>query len=382
MKRPDEFKQRKTLPRVLYAIALDPTQKCGSLEEQIIQLARAFKSSGSLFYPLFICGQESGESMAFRKAGVPFERLDLSTFRWSRLVRLLRLVSQLQITLVNWNFMEMLRNPYLWCLVFLNPTVKHCFTDHVSRAQDRGSSPGILKKSLKRLLSVPYIKVFCVSEFILNDLHSQGFVSRLTLCRHFVNTDRFKPNALVRRKIRERFHAEGRFVLLAVANLIKAKGIDVIIRALAALPENVVLWIVGEGEESESLRQLASGLGLAARVHFHGLRGDVAPYMQAADCLVCPSLWAEAAGLANLEASASGLPIVASRIGGIPEYVKDCLTGFLFSSGDWLELACCIQLLNGDSTLHQQISRNARHWATTNFSATKLVPQYLDLYRE
>ena len=63
------------------------------------------------------------------------------------------------------------------------------------------------------------------------------------------------------------------------------------------------------------------------------------PLLQAADCAVCPSIWSEAAGLVNLEAQACGLPVIARRIGGIPELVEDGRTGFLFTPGDHRELA-------------------------------------------
>jgi len=60
----------KTLPRVLYAVVLDPTLKFGSLEEQIIHLARTFELHDSLFYPLFICREGASEGTAFQEAGV------------------------------------------------------------------------------------------------------------------------------------------------------------------------------------------------------------------------------------------------------------------------------------------------------------------------
>jgi len=104
--------------------------------------------------------------------------------------------------------------------------------------------------------------------------------------------------------------------------------------------------------------------------------------MQAADCFVCPSLWAEAAGLVNLEAAASGLPVIASRIGGIPEYVEDGRTGFLFLPGDHHELTRRVQSLNEDSAMHKKMSAQARAWAVEKFSADSGVLEYLNLYRE
>ena len=82
--------------------------------------------------------------------------------------------------------------------------------------------------------------------------------------------------------------------------------------------------------------------------------------MQAADCLVCPSLWAEAAGLVNLEALSTGLPVVASRIGGIPEYVEDGKTGMLFPPGDHQALAALIRRLMDTPEEYQQLAAAAQ----------------------
>src|SRR5262249_49879111 len=152
----------------------------------------------------------------------------------------------------------------------------------------------------------------------------------LERCLHFINTDRFRPDSGVRAAVRREHGADQRFVALAVANLIPEKGIDIAVRALAEAPAHITLWVVGTGAEGGTLQALSATRGLGERVSFSGQRTLVEPIMQAADCLVCPSLWAEAAGLVNLEALGTGLPVLASRIGGIPEYVDDGVTGYLF----------------------------------------------------
>ena len=371
----------KSLPRVLYAVALDPALKFGSLEEQIVRLARTFELHDGLFYPLFICPEGGNKSIAFQEAGIETECLDLRSFHWARLARLLRLIARRRITLVHWNFTDMLRNSYLWWLTLLRPNVRHCYTDHISRMPGSRQFSGGLKKILKRFLMRRYDKVFCVSQFVLNDLRRQQIRSDLILCRYFINAERFRPDQAMRADLRRQLHVEGSFVLLTVAHLIKEKGIDVVIRALTELPDSVVLWIVGDGDESERLHQLCSELQLTSRVFFHGLQENVAPLMQAADCFVCPSLWSEAAGLVNLEASASGLPVIASRIGGIPEFVEEGRTGFLFTPGDYRELIRCVQFLNEDPGLCQKMSVETRARAMERFAADVRVPEYLDLYR-
>jgi glycosyltransferase involved in cell wall biosynthesis len=371
-----------SLPRVLYAVVLDPTLKFGSLEEQIVFLARSFESRGSLFLPLFICREEASESKVHQKFGIEAECLDLSTFSWARLLRLSQLISCHRISLVHWNFTEMLRNGYVWGVTLLHPNVKHCYTDHISRASGSSLVPGWAKRVLKRLFLRRYNKVFCVSQFVLNDLQRQQIHFNLKRCPQFINTDRFRPDSGARDHLRRKHRAEGCFVVLTVAHLIKEKGIDVLIRAMAEAPANTVLWVVGGGEELESLRQLSSKHQLTSRVSFHGLQMDVAPFMQAADCFVCPSLWEEAVGLVNVEAMASGLPVIASRNGGTPEYVEDGRTGFLFSPGDHHELSRYIRLLDENPDLCREISGHAREHALDKFTIDVGISRYLELYWE
>ena len=113
-----------------------------------------------------------------------------------------------------------------------------------------------------------------------------------------------------------------------------------------------------------------------------GLMRDIEPVLQAADVFVCPSLWGEAAGLVNMEAQAAGLPVIASRIGGIPEVVRDGETGLLFTPGDAGELARHLRRLAVDEVERERLSVRARTWVLERFSPTARLPQLLELYRE
>ena len=113
---------------------------------------------------------------------------------------------------------------------------------------------------------------------------------------------------------------------------------------------------------------------------FSGL-AQVEPFLQGADCFVCPSLWAEAAGLVNLEAMACGLPVVASRIGGIPELVRDEETGLLFTPGDHDELAQRLLDLLQDEQFRGVLGQRARSSTLERFSIQSQIDGYLRLYR-
>lgn len=369
------------LPRILYVVAMDPAQKFGSMEEQMSFLAGVFKEEDSLFLPLFIWPTHPQKPTPLEQAGVPIACLDLAKFHWKALFQLLALIRRNQIDIVHWNFTPPLSNSYLWWLTLLRPGVRHYFTDHNSRFFPLPAKARGWKRRGKRLLLRRYAKVLGVSQFVFDCLNNQDTWSNLVCCKHFINTARFQPDPATRARVRAEQQVDDRFVLVTVAHLIKAKGIDVILRALPMLPDNVVLWVIGSGAEADALSSLAQELGVAGRVVFHGPQPHVEPFMQGADCFVCPSLWAEAAGLVNLEAQATGLPVIASDVGGIPEYVADGQTGFLFPPGDAAQLADRVRRLLADPALRQRFSQAARALVEEHFSPAARLPEMVALYR-
>src|SRR5206468_10855194 len=90
------------LRRVLYAIGLNPSLKYGSLEEQVFSLARAFQEQGSLFLPLFQCGPGSEALAMYHRAGLEVSWLDLGTFDFATLGRLMRIIREHRIDVVSW----------------------------------------------------------------------------------------------------------------------------------------------------------------------------------------------------------------------------------------------------------------------------------------
>jgi glycosyltransferase involved in cell wall biosynthesis len=127
-------------------------------------------------------------------------------------------------------------------------------------------------------------------------------------------------------------------VLLAVARLTDQKGIDVAIRALAELPDDTVLVVLGEGPERATLLRLARDLGLESRVFLLGRVPDVAAWLGRATVLVHPARW-EGFGLGVLEAMLAGLPVVATNVSALPELIVDGETGVLVEPNDAAALA-------------------------------------------
>ncbi len=366
--------------RALYVVNLNPSQKFGSLEEQIFLLAVGVARTGGLLVPVFAQDMDEAHRVRYRQAGLRTEAIDLTSFRWQAYRRLLEIIDRYRIRIVHWNLYSP-TNFYTPLLRLVRPTVQHIMTDHNSRPPlfKRVKDP-VWKYAAKRLFASAYSGIYAISDYVQGDLRSQAVWRAPGRYHYFVNTDRFRPDGQAGAALRTAMHSDGAFILLVVAQLIPDKGVDVVVRALLSSPPETVLWIIGEGQERENLESLARTLGVLDRVKFLGMRDDVSRYMQAADCFVCPSVWHEAVGLVILEAMACGLPVVASAVGGIPEFVVNKQTGFLFPAGDQEALVGCLKQLRESCALTQQMSMAGRAFALAHFSHTTRIADAMALY--
>ena len=150
---------------------------------------------------------------------------------------------------------------------------------------------------------------------------------------------------------------------------------------MVELPDDIVLLVIGTGVELEPLRDLCKQLSLETRVKMLGLQWDIAPYLHAADCLICPSVWAEASGYVILEGLACGLPVLASAVGGIPELIADGKTGFLVPRGDSRALSARIRDLYNAPEACRKIGMEARAAAVKDFSLEHRIDENLLVYQ-
>jgi glycosyltransferase involved in cell wall biosynthesis len=167
---------------------------------------------------------------------------------------------------------------------------------------------------------------------------------------------------------------------LVVALLEPKKGLDVLLQALAEVSDGPTVQVVGDGPSRPELEALAVELGVAGSVEFLGRRdkAEVARLMRESDFFVLPSLW-ENLPNAVIEAMASGLPVVATRTGGVPEMVNEG-SGLLVAPGDAAELAGALRGMVGSHRLYDRaaIARRAReHYGLEAVSAL-----WDEVYRE
>lgn len=142
------------------------------------------------------------------------------------------------------------------------------------------------------------------------------------------------------------------------------------------------LLLAGRGELETGLKSLAESLGIGDHVHFLGFRTDVAEILRALDVFVLPSV-REGFGLSMLEAMASGLPVIAARVGGIPEIFCERPMGKLIEPTDVDGLAAAMTELAALPTHERRaLGENARRRALGEFSAKRMVRQYEQLYEE
>jgi glycosyltransferase involved in cell wall biosynthesis len=169
---------------------------------------------------------------------------------------------------------------------------------------------------------------------------------------------------------------------LAVARLVERKGLGELLRAFALLPRRrFSLEIVGNGPDASRLRGLAVELGVSREVSFLGPleRSVVAQRYREADLFTLPSS-AEAFGNVFAEALASGLPIVGSTVGGIPELVEHGKNGLLVPPGSPHALAQAIRYLAEDTELREEMGRRNRVKAERQLEWARVTRQYLSLY--
>jgi colanic acid/amylovoran biosynthesis glycosyltransferase len=211
--------------------------------------------------------------------------------------------------------------------------------------------------------------VAAVSEFtrsqllaLVEDRHGE----RIRVIHMGVDGERYTPG--------EASGREGSGVrVLCVARLVRHKGHPTLLRALAALGEQgleLEATLVGDGPERGELERLRDELGLQGRVRFAGPLGqDELPAIYRDHDVFCLPTLSEAVGVVNMEAMASGLPVVCSHLMGVPELVEDGINGLLVTPGREQELAGALRRLAEDPALRTRLGEAGRRTVEERFDA-------------
>jgi glycosyltransferase involved in cell wall biosynthesis len=172
--------------------------------------------------------------------------------------------------------------------------------------------------------------------------------------------------------------------LICVGRLSPEKGQPGLLQALAVVAKEVPqlsLILVGDGPDRRQLERLARELSVTSHVTFAGRLSeqDTLKEIAASDILVLPSFM-EGLPIVLMEAMALGVPVIASRVAGIPELVEDSRTGLLFTPSDWDELAECIQKLVSNADMRREFGSAGPSVVSSEFDVAKSAARMLELF--
>ncbi len=223
--------------------------------------------------------------------------------------------------------------------------------------------------------------VLAVSRFLADYTNREmGVGVPIRVIPNAVDHERFRPAAEAvgpeeAAERRRRFAHPDEKLLVHVSNFRPVKRVEDVIRVFGEVSRRIGarLLMVGDGPDRPAAVALAAELGLTGRVSFLGSFPSIEDVLAVSDLFLLPSV-KESFGLSALEAMASGVPVVASRIGGIPEVVEDGVSGVLCAPGDVEAMAAAALSLLADDARHAAFAVRARERAVREFSEERLVP--------
>jgi len=224
--------------------------------------------------------------------------------------------------------------------------------------------------------------VTAVSESLKRDTERAVGVRRhIDVVPNFLDCDQYRR--IDAPALRARLSPDGAPIVLHVSNFRPVKRVDAVFDVFARVARQVPsrLVMVGDGPDREPLERRVAGSPLAGRVTFAGEQDDLVPWLSCSDVFLLPSS-EESFGLAALEAMACGVPVVVSRVGGLPEVVTDGDTGFLCAPEDLDGMAeRAIHLLR-DPDLHTRIARAGAAHVRHQYCVDRIVPLYEHVYAQ
>ena len=279
-------------------------------------------------------------------------------------------------------------NFYSW-MARLQSVKKVFFTDHHSR--QAGYVPGrapLWKRSAARFINSPLTRVISVSNYGYECMTAFDLLpqSRFEMIYNGVDLTRVKDDPQLGLDFRRRYSIPtDRAIITQVSWIIPEKGITDFLetaRLVTQQNRNVEFVLVGDGAFREQYMKDAAAMGIEDRVTWTGMVKD--PFGEgvfaAADVICQFSRWEEVFGWMIAEGMAHGKPVVATRVGGIPELISQGVTGFLVERGDTQSMSEQLQLLLGDPALRARMGEAGRAVVSEKFDLRKNVAQLIESY--
>jgi glycosyltransferase involved in cell wall biosynthesis len=267
------------------------------------------------------------------------------------------------------------------------PVVVHTFHGHVLRGYF-GPVRSRFFLALERWLARHTTALIAVGPQVRDDLVALGVApaDRFTVIRLGIELEeRVRPSENGRAETRRYLGVpDERFVVGWVGRMTAVKRTDDVLEAFRCLRESGVdacLCLVGDGPDRDRLERRATELGVVRDTLFLGYQEDVSPYYAAFDALILPSA-NEGTPVSVIEALAAETPVVATRVGGVPDVVREGEDGFLVDIGATDELAERLARLARDPNLRRRLGKSGRRRVLDRYAVARLLDDVDRLYRE
>jgi glycosyltransferase involved in cell wall biosynthesis len=271
---------------------------------------------------------------------------------------------------------------YAYPLMIRYRTPARVYTVHSLAEKDVGLRTAPIVRALAFRYRVGRVVPVAIAEEVRNSIQKLYGYPNPPLIPNGIPTDEYAPDPNKRAQWRQAHGIETHATILThVGRFAPPKNHALLIEAFARVRTSAPLYLllVGGGELENTVREQVAALGLESRVRFLGIRADVAEILNASDVFVLSSRW-EGNPMSVMEAMASGLPVVSTAVGGVPELVRDGETGLLVPSEDAEALAQAIQALVDDPARRQAMGAAARQHAVASFDIRHTVRGYEQLY--
>jgi glycosyltransferase involved in cell wall biosynthesis len=258
------------------------------------------------------------------------------------------------------------------------------FTEHGRHYPDHVS---VLRRNVNRFLIAKYVDAinacckFSADALIANE----GFLCRpVDVIENGIDYARYQ-SVTSKQSLRQKLglNPDKRYIT-CVARFHPIKDHSTLIKSFAITSKEIAdvdLLLVGDGELRNEAVRLCAEHNLQDRVHFLGIRSDVADILQASDLFTLTSL-CEAASLTILEAMATGLPVVVTNVGGNPEMVRDGMEGLLVPRQDPQSLAGAFNKVLNHPELAKNMGQAGKNRVLQQYSLSRTIDRYHQLYRE
>ena len=274
-----------------------------------------------------------------------------------------------------------------WLLKFLYPKLPFVVTLQEGKNLD---SQGLLINFFRGLILRKADHATAISQYLKNLIARYNKTVHVSVIPNGVNVEAFSKQfsygdlTFVENKLGI---SPDDFVVISTSRLVEKNGIDVLVGSLKFLKDLVLsrkfkLLLLGEGSLKESLKFQVKSLKLERDVIFAGtINNDELPiYLKIADVFVRPSR-SEGLGTAFLEAMAAGVPIIGTKVGGIPDFLKDGETGLFCKVDDANDIADKIKTLLNDNNLRDKLKDNGRRLVLEKYNWDNIARQFGELYK-